>query len=120
MTAKLAKGYFDADAETSERLSKAAGGLNVNTVRGTVASGDQFIASAEKKKDITENFNAVACEMEGAAIGHVCYVNNTPFAVLRAISDSADGHAEMDYPTFCKMAAENYVKVVCGYLRALS
>ena len=112
--------YFDADVKTSESLSRAAAELNINTLSGTVASGDQFIASKEKKQDITDTFGAVACEMEGAAIGHVCYVNGKPFAVLRAISDSADGHAEMDYPTFCKMAAENYINVVRGYLRSLS
>ncbi len=112
--------YIDADENTSERLSKAAGELKINTVCATVASGDQFIASAEKKKDITESFNAVACEMEGAAIGQVCYVNGKPFAVLRAISDSADGSAEMDYPTFAKKAAENYINVVLGYLKGLS
>ena len=112
--------YFDADVKTSESLSRAAAELNINTVSGTVASGDQFIASKEKKQDITDTFGAVACEMEGAAIGHVCYVNGKPFAVLRAISDSADGHAEMDYPTFCRKAAENYINVVRGYLRSLS
>lgn len=111
--------YIEADESTAERLSKAAGELKINTLSGTVASGDQFIASGEKKKDITESFNAVACEMEGAAIGQVCYVNGKPFAVLRAISDSADGSAEMDYPTFARKAAENYVSVVRTYLKNL-
>ena len=111
--------YIDADEKTSERLSRAAAELNINTVSGTVASGDQFIASKDKKTEIVEGFNAVACEMEGAAIGQVCYVNGKPFAVLRAISDSADGSAELDYPTFSRMAAENYVNVVCGYLKSL-
>lgn len=112
--------YIDSDIKTSEGLSKAAKELNINTVSGTVASGDQFIASKDKKTEIVESFNAVACEMEGAAVGQVCYVNKKPFAVLRAISDSADGSAELDYPTFSRMAAENYVKVVCVYLKSLN
>ena len=33
----------------------------------------------EQKKYISETFGAIACEMEGAAIGHVCYVNKVPF-----------------------------------------
>ena len=111
--------YIKADEAVSEGLSRAARALDINTVVGTVASGDQFIASSEKKKEITDSFNAVACEMEGAAIGHVCFVNKKPFAVLRAISDSADGSAELDYPTFCKKAAENYVRVVSAYLSSL-
>ena len=112
--------YIDSDIKTSEGLSRAAKELNINTVSGTVASGDQFIASKDKKTEIVESFNAVACEMEGAAVGQVCYVNKKPFAVLRAISDSADGSAELDYPTFSRMAAENYVKVVCVYLKSLN
>ncbi len=112
--------YINADASVSEALISEAHALKLNAVYGTVASGDQFIASAEKKKDISESFNAVVCEMEGAAIGHVCYVNKKPFAVLRAVSDSADGSAEVDYPTFCKTAAENYVRVISGYLNSLS
>ena len=111
--------YIDADEKTSLALSEAAESLNINTVSGTVASGDQFIASKDKKTEIVAGFNAIACEMEGAAIGQVCYVNGKPFAVLRAISDSADGSAELDYPTFSRMAAENYVNVVCGYLKSL-
>jgi adenosylhomocysteine nucleosidase len=54
--------------------------------------------------------------MEGGAIGHVCFVNGTPFAVLRAISDGGDEEASMDYPTFARMAAENSVRVLTDYL----
>ena len=49
--------------------------------------------------------------MEGAAIAQVCYVNNVPFAVIRAISDNADGSADMSYEEFSAKAAENSVKV---------
>ena len=45
--------------------------------------------------------------MEGAAIAQVAYVNNTPCAVIRAISDSADGEASMDYPTFLPLAVKS-------------
>jgi adenosylhomocysteine nucleosidase len=43
--------------------------------------------------------------MEGGAIAHTAFVNDTPFIVVRAISDSADGDASMDYPTFLPVAA---------------
>ena len=84
--------------------------------RGTIATGDQFISSGEQKSRIRDSFDAIACEMEGGAIGHVCYVNGTPFAVLRAISDGGDEEASMDYPTFARMAAENSVRVLTDYL----
>lgn len=107
--------YFEADRDVCALLSESVREHGINTVSGTIASGDQFIASKEVKNRIAGEFGAIACEMEGAAIGHVCYVNKKPFAVLRAISDKADGVAEIDYPSFCKMAADNYIKVICSF-----
>ncbi len=107
--------YFEADERASNLLAHIAADNGINTVLGVIASGDQFIASKEGKQGIVSEFGAIACEMEGAAIGHVCYVNGVPFAVLRAISDKADGVAEIDYPSFCKMAADNYIKVICAF-----
>lgn len=105
-----------ADEDLCGRLSACAGALGISTVTGVIASGDQFVASSERKAFITEHFGAVACEMEGAAIGQVCYVNEVPFCVLRAISDSADGSSHMDYPTFVKMAAEQSVALMRRFL----
>ena len=107
---------FPADSSMYIELSKSADYLGVNNRVGTIASGDQFIASAEKKKFIKDNFDAIACEMEGAAIGHVCYVNETPFAVVRAISDSADDSSGMDYGEFLALAAERSFGVVSRFV----
>ncbi len=103
--------YFDADKRAIGILKDAAISLGLCVTVGTVASGDKFIASAFDKDRISSEFSAVCCEMEGAAVAHTCYVNNTPFAVVRAISDSADGEATMDYPTFLPIAAENSAKL---------
>ncbi len=105
------------DKKISEILSSVVSDLGINTYCGTVASGDQFISSAEKKNYITKTFGAVACEMEGAAIGHVCYVNGTPFGVVRAISDNADGSSHMDFPTFAAKAAEISIKTVKEFVK---
>ena len=83
----------------------------------TIATGDRFIGDSETKRKISEMFGGIACEMEGAAIGQVCYVNRVPFCVLRAISDSADGSSHMDYPTFVGMAAEQSVKLLRTFLK---
>lgn len=108
--------HFPADSRMYSELSKSAGNLGINNRVGTIASGDQFIASAEKKENIKDNFSAIACEMEGAAIGHVCYVNKTPFAVVRAISDSADDSSGMDYGEFLSLAAERSFGVVSAFV----
>ena len=101
------KVYFDADGRAIDVLSSSAAGLGLSLTVGTVATGDKFISSGQDKERIRTLFGASACEMEGGAIAHVAYVNGVPFAVVRAISDSADGHAEMDYPTFLASAAKN-------------
>ena len=99
------------------KISACAKVMGIKPETGVIASGDQFVASGERKAFITEKFKAIACEMEGAAIGQVCHVNRIPFCVIRAISDSADGSSHMDYPTFVKMAAEQSVALVRRFLR---
>ena len=105
-----------ADSALTDRLCAAAHSLGIRTVKGCIASGDQFVASPGRKTFIADTFSAIACEMEGAAIGQVCFVNQVPFCVLRAISDSADGSSHMDYPVFAKMAAEQSVRLLLSCL----
>ena len=106
-----------ADRLLTGQLSACAKVMGIKTATGVIASGDQFVASAERKAFIAERFKAIACEMEGAAVGQVCYVNKVPFCVLRAISDSADGSSHMDYPTFVQMAAEQSVALLRRFMR---
>ena len=61
---------------------------------GTIATGDTFVASVEKKDELRCLFDALATEMEGAAIAQTATRNNIPFVVMRAISDLADGSAQ--------------------------
>ena len=109
--------HFPADKKLTSGLLNAAKTVGVNSLAGTIASGDQFIASGERKAFIRDNFSAISCEMEGAAVGHVCYVNGTPFAVLRAISDSADDSSHMDYGEFVLLAAERSFKVISEFIK---
>ena len=79
---------------------------------GRIVSGDCFISSHEKKEELVKTFHALCTEMEGASIAHTAYVNRIPYLVIRSISDKADDSADMDYPTFQRMAIENSVKLV--------
>ncbi len=98
--------WFETDRRAREVLIEAASELGVNYLVGAIATGDKFISSKEDKDRITSLFGASACEMEGGAIAHTAFVNGTPFMVVRAISDSADGDACMDYPTFLPIATK--------------
>ena len=92
----------------------------ITSKRGVIASGDQFISKQEQRDRIKDNFGAIAAEMEGASIGHVCYMNGVPFGVLRAISDGANDDSHMDYPEFAKMAAANSIKIILELLNSIN
>jgi adenosylhomocysteine nucleosidase len=106
--------FLPANASMVSLLAECLKEKGVHYLKGTIASGDQFIATAEKKQWIREHFEAIAAEMEGASIGHVCYVNKVPFAILRSISDSEGG--AMDYQTFAEKAAVQSIEVVIAFI----
>ena len=81
---------------------------------GAIATGDLFLHKPEQKEKLNQRFEAIAGEMEGGSIGHVCYVNQVPFAVLRSISDGEGG--AMDYATFAEMAALRAIEVVIAFI----
>lgn len=110
--------YFESDKRAVEILLSEAEALGLSATVGTIATGDKFIASKEDKMRILSNFPASACEMEGGAVAQVAYVNSTPFVVVRAISDSADGEATMDYPTFLPIAAKNSTNLTLALVKA--
>lgn len=109
--------------ESNEKLIRLAqesikeAEIDVNVFIGRVASGDQFIAANEMKNHIVETFNADCAEMEGAAVAHTAFLNKIPCLIIRAISDKADGSAEMDYPEFEKKAAANSIAFLKQIIR---
>ena len=109
--------YFPTDTALVQVIAAAAEAKGVHTVVGTIASGDQFIHTQEKKDWIHDTFRAAAAEMEGGSIGHVCTVNGVPFAVLRTISDGDGG--TMDYNTFAQKAALQSIDVIMEALSRL-
>lgn len=98
-------------------LVKCLQDKKINYRTGTIATGDQFIAKSEQKELIRTRFEAIAAEMEGGSIGHVCYVNKIPFAILRSISDSEGG--AMDYQTFAEKAAIQSIEVVLEFIERI-
>ncbi len=105
---------FAADKELRQKAMAAVQEAlpQLKSLEGRVCSGDQFISSLEAKDRITGDFAGDCAEMEGAAIAQVCYVNKKPFVILRAISDKADGSAQVSFEEFEKQAAKNSAALV--------
>ena len=111
---------YPADEKMMAYAFAAAEAVNPGHTRtGRVASGDQFVSRKDQKQRIIEVSEALCTEMEGAAIAHTAYRNGVPFVILRAISDKADDSAEMDYPTFEKLAAHRCAEVTKRLARQL-
>ncbi len=77
--------------------------LNVPCVRGTVATGDQFVQDEAVKNDIVARTGASAVEMEGAAFAHICQKNNKPYVNIKIMSDNASEGALDDFHTSLSM-----------------
>lgn len=108
--------FFEADKHLIEAATKTS--LPKHKIhKGRIASGDQFISKLEQKHKIIEMCNAYACEMEGAAIAHVCHLNKIPFVVIRSISDTCDTH--QTYEEMVEMAAENSTQIILSTLNNL-
>ena len=111
---------FPADATLANLAFQAAETVNPgHTKTGRVASGDQFVADKALKNRIIERTQALCTEMEGASIAQTAYRNGVPFVILRAISDKADDSAEMDYPTFERIAAHRCAEVTTMLAKSL-
>lgn len=77
--------------------------------RKNIATGDQFVKTASVKERIVSDLpDMFAVEMEGAAVAQVCWEHGVPFAVMRTISDTADGDSPRDYPKFLARVASTY------------
>lgn len=115
------------DFKSDEKLIASAqyciGQLKINAVCGLIVSGDSFINGSVALAKIRHNFpDAIAVEMEAAAIAHVCHNFAVPFVVVRAISDVADQQSHLSFEEFLVTAArqscllvENLVQHINSY-----
>ena len=107
---RLGVTFFESDKALISLAEQAAKNLNfegVSIFKGRIASGDQFIAGGDLKDRIQAHFAPSAVEMEGASIAHVAYLNQVPYVIIRAISDKADGSADLSYEEFLPIAAKH-------------
>ena len=115
---------FAADAELSARLVRAAKLAlpAVRVHRGLVVSGDRFVSTSVESHALQAALpQALAVEMEGAAIAQVCHDYAVPFAAVRTISDRADDQAHVDFTRFVReVASRHSAAIVRAFLVALT
>ncbi|OBZ14566.1 5'-methylthioadenosine/S-adenosylhomocysteine nucleosidase [Bacillus sp. FJAT-27264] len=110
---------FPADAGLIALAEKSCRELKCHYEIGKVLSGDQFIASREVVASLRQEMDGACVEMEGAAVAQVCFMNNTPFVVIRSMSDRADGSAEVNYKEFTIEASQRSHAILAQMLQAL-
>ena len=108
---------FPADKEISDLASKVIEKFlpHRKLRRGLICTGDQFISTAEQKKQIFSHFPEALCaEMEGGAVGHTAYLSKVPFVIIRSMSDKADGSGEFlkHFKEVTREGAEAVVELV--------
>lgn len=87
--------------------------------QGLLVSGDRFVATAGESAALRARLSdALAVDMESAALAQVCLDFRLPLAVLRTVSDRADDSAHVDFPRFLEAVARHYSARIVA--RALS
>lgn len=109
-----------ADEKVREQLYAACKPIqNTKVLLGRIATGDVFVADVDRRMQIGQQFQASACEMEGGAIGQVCYRNGVPFGILRSISDDLNQNEFVDFMEFRQLASEKSIEAITRFLAAL-
>lgn len=113
--------FFECDKQASTLLASICKEIpDTKVAQGIIASGDIFVSDRKQRFKINDRFGALACEMEGAAIGHVCVRCEVPYGIIRAISDDLDENKGMDFVKFCELASKKTVAAVNGFVKAYS
>lgn len=109
---------YTADETLIDLAVKSAKQISgIRAVTGLIASGDSFMNDANRVAFIRTKFQDLeAVEMEAAAIAQVCHHYQTPFVIIRALSDIAGKESQISFDEFLETAAKHSAQVVLGIL----
>ena len=111
---------FKASPHWENLIIKASRAVGLNAKSGLIVSGDQFVASRQADQRILHYFpDALACEMEGAAIGQMAHQFRTPYVVIRAMSDVGDQKAEVSFDKFIMKAGRQSAQMLLNLCQGL-
>ena len=111
---------FEAGMSYVRQIQAAATATGLTSKVGLIVSGDQFINGKEAIARILKIYpQALASEMEGAAVGQVAKEFHTPFVVIRAMSDVADEQSGVDFDKFVIKAGEQSAAMLLQFFSHL-
>lgn len=110
---------FDSSEYLIRKTSDVCEEMGINNFIGTVVTGDTFVSDSSHKERLKKQFSGLCTEMEGASIGHVCYLNSVDFIIIRSISDKADNSSTIDYKQFEQIAITNSVNIVNNLIKEI-
>lgn len=96
------------------------GGEGPSLMIGTVVSGDRFVEDSKTLRWLQREFGALATEMEGAAVGYTCQLNEVPFVVTRGLSDTANESAPDDFKSNLHTVCQNSFRLMERLIPALA
>ncbi|BAM47209.1 5'-methylthioadenosine/S-adenosylhomocysteine nucleosidase [Amphibacillus xylanus] len=113
--------YFESDQNLINIVEKTIQSINqVNCKQGLIATGDSFIQKPEAVQKIREQFpDVIAAEMEAVAIAQVCHQYQTPFVVIRALSDIAGKESAQSFDQFIDQAARHAAELIIKVVKQL-
>jgi adenosylhomocysteine nucleosidase len=101
------------------KINDRNGGHLPAVVAGIIVTGDVFVASLPATQRFRRQLGAEVTEMEGAAIGQICWQQHVPFLVIRSLSDNASSNAAAEVRTFYQVAANNSASLVIALVAVL-
>ncbi|MFZ3576460.1 5'-methylthioadenosine/S-adenosylhomocysteine nucleosidase [Virgibacillus sp. DJP39] len=111
---------FAADSKLVSIALNVANSLSVTAKEGIIATADTFMSDLNHVKRIKEIFpSMIAAEMEAAAVAQVSYQYNTPFVVIRALSDIAGKESSVSFDAFIDKAAKNAATLIMKMIKEL-
>lgn len=112
---------FKSDTDLMVLIEESIRENELNSSRGTIVTGDSFLGNDTLVNGVKSKFKgAIAGEMEAAAIAQVCYQYDTPFVVIRALSDIAGEKSSISFEEFLPKAADNAAKIIMSTLNKIS
>ena len=113
---------FDADGRLLECAVKVPCEGERPVKVGLICTGDQFITNKEALAEIKSKFpDALACEMESAAIAHTCYLQKVPFLSIRVVSDTpgnTENH-QQQWTAFLTSMSDQSFRFIYQFLQSI-